>query len=93
MSCSKKDGMIMNAYDLILAESVIRKNAPILQDTPIDFTIQAICSDMDIELKYIATDYVFPRVFKINGEYKIIWDQTYWQIYSDFLVALVDFNS
>ena len=83
----------MTADDLISAESVIRKNAPILSDTPIDLTIQAICSNIDIEFKYIATDYVFPRVFKINGEYNIIWDQTYWQIYFDFLVALADFNS
>lgn len=83
----------MTIEELISEESVLRKNAPSFMKTPVECAIQAVCSDMNIQLKYIATDYVFPRVFKINGEYSIIWDQTYWQLYFDFLVALADFNT
>ena len=93
MNCAEKVGVTMTVEEVILQEGVIRRNTPAFPVIPIDLVIQAVCSEKNIVLKSIATDYVFPRVLTIGGVHHLIWDQTYWQLYYDYLLAFADFNS
>ena len=38
----------------------------------------------------ISTNYVFPRIIKASEEKALIWDQTYWKLFSLYLAYFTD---
>ena len=41
----------------------------------------------------ISTNYVFPRIIKASEEKALIWDQTYWKLFSLYLAYFTDLNA
>ena len=41
----------------------------------------------------ISTYYVFPRIIKTREEKALIWDQTYWKLFSLYLAYFTDLNA
>ena len=41
----------------------------------------------------ISTNYVFPRIIKVSEEKTLIWDQTYWELFSLYLAYFTDLNA
>lgn len=41
----------------------------------------------------ISTNYVFPRIIKASEEKALIWDQTYWELFSLYLAYFTDLNA
>ena len=41
----------------------------------------------------ISTNYVFPRIIQTRDEKALIWDQTYWKLFSLYLAYFTDLNA
>lgn len=41
----------------------------------------------------ISTNYVFPHIIKASEEKALIWDQTYWELFSLYLAYFTDLKA
>lgn len=83
----------MTIDELIIKKHIVRMNTPDNITEKIDGIIKSVLLDEGIVMKIIGTDYIFPRILQTSkGEKALIWDQTYWEIYSCFLLYLADLN-
>lgn len=79
--------------ELISKKHIVRLNPSKDMIDNIEKVIEKILCDSNVEMKIIATDYVFPRTLQtLKGKQVLIWDNTYWEIYNMFLVGLADLN-
>lgn len=66
-------------------------NNALLDET--DLLIESISNDVNLFVKFIETDYVFPRLCHLpKSKNVLIWDKSYWEIYWTFLYTLSDLN-
>lgn len=83
----------MTIDELLLKNRIFRLNLPKDMLTDAEKIIEYALCKSDMEMKIVATDYVFPVVIqKTDGKQVLIWDVTYWEIYRMFLMGLADLN-
>ena len=83
----------MSIDDFIYKKYIVRDNVPEDLIKPIDKLIGDVCYDYGLTLNIISTKYVFPRIIGCDKENILIWDQTYWEIFRQFLIYLTDLSA
>jgi hypothetical protein len=79
--------------DFVYKKYIVRDNVPEDLIKPIDKLIGDVCYDYGLTLNIISTNYVFPRIIGCDKENILIWDQTYWEIFRQFLIYLTDLSA
>ncbi len=64
-----------------------------IQQDHIYRVIESVCNNYGLTIKMISTNYVFPRIIKASEEKALIWDQTYWELFSLYLAYFTDLNA
>ena len=83
----------MSIDDFVYKKYIVRDNVPEDLIKPIDKLIGDVCYDYGLTLNIISTNYVFPRIIGCDKENILIWDQTYWEIFRQFLIYLTDLSA
>ena len=82
----------MTIDDFIYENSIVRDNGSEYTADHIDRVIESVCNNYGLTIKMISTNYVFPRIIKASEEKALIWDQTYWKLFSLYLAYLRTFR-
>ncbi|RGF60186.1 hypothetical protein DV740_03880 [Roseburia sp. AF02-12] len=83
----------MTIDDFIYENSIVRDNVSEYTADHIDRVIESVCNNYGLTIKMISTNYVFPRIIKASEEKALIWDQTYWELFSLYLAYFTDLNA
>ena len=83
----------MTIDDFIYENSIVRDNGSEYTADHIDRVIESVCNNYGLTIKMISTNYVFPRIIKASEEKALIWDQTYWELFSLYLAYFTDLNA
>ena len=83
----------MTIDDFIYENSIVRDNVSEYTADHIDRVIESVCNNYGLTKKMISTNYVFPRIIKAREEKALIWDQTYWELFSLYLAYFTDLNA
>lgn len=83
----------MTIDDFIYENSIVRDNVSEYTADHIDRVIESVCNNYGLTIKMISTNYVFPRIIKASEEKALIWDQTYWKLFSLYLAYFTDLNA
>ena len=83
----------MTIDDFIFENCIVRDNVSEYTADHIDRVIEAVCNDSGLTIKMFSTNYVFPRIIKAGEEKALIWDQTYWELFSLYLAYFTDLNA
>ena len=83
----------MTIDDFIYENSIVRDNVSEYTADHIDRVIESVCNNYGLTIKMISTNYVFPHIIKASEEKALIWNQTYWELFSLYLAYFTDLSA